>query len=56
MALVLDPFILNILPRSLVPVAVYITIVAAAAWLLSGYVYRWLSLVAVESSEKGHTD
>ena len=45
---VLDPFLLNVLPRSLVPVAAYITVVAVAAWFLSAYVYRWLLLVVEE--------
>ena len=53
---VLDPFLLNVLPRSLVPVAAYITIVAVAAWFLSAYVYRWLLLVLQEPLQKVRTD
>jgi hypothetical protein len=54
--LVLDPFLLNVLPRSLGPVAVYITVVAIGAWFLSGYIYRWLLSVAVEAPPKRHRD
>lgn len=54
--IILDPFILNILPRSLGPVAVYITLVAVGAYFLSGYIYRWLLSLAVEPPPKPHTD
>ncbi|KAF2854961.1 hypothetical protein T440DRAFT_199213 [Plenodomus tracheiphilus IPT5] len=54
--LILDPFLLNIFPRSLGPVAIYITAVAVGAWFLSGYIYRWLLSVASETPSKPHTD
>lgn len=54
--IILDPFLLNVLPRSLVPVAVYITFVAVAAWFVSGYTYRWLLSEVENSSNKAHTD
>lgn len=54
--LVLDPFILNIFPQSLVPIALYLTAVAAGALLLSGYIYRWLLSVATDPPSKPHTD
>lgn len=53
---VLDPFLLNIFPRSLGPVAIYITAVAIGAWFLSGYIYRWLLSVVSEAPSKPHTD
>jgi hypothetical protein len=53
---VLDPFILNIFPQSLGPVALYITAVAVGAFFLSGYIYRWLLSVAAEQPSKPHTD
>lgn len=53
---VLDPYILNILPRSLAPTAAYITLVAIGAWFLSGFIYRWLLLVAIEPPQKPHAD
>ena len=54
--IILDPFILNILPRSLQSTAIYISIVSVGAWFLSGYIYRWLALVAVEPPLKDHAD
>jgi hypothetical protein len=54
--IILDPFILNILPRSLGPTAVYISFVAVGAWFLSGYIYRWLTSVAEERPLKGRVD
>lgn len=56
---VLDPFILNILPKSLGPVAIYITVVAIAAWFLSAYICGWLiaaAAITTESPNKPHSD
>jgi hypothetical protein len=53
---VLDPFLLNVLPRSLVPVAIYITAVAVGSWFVSGYIYRWLLSVIEGSPHKPHVD
>jgi hypothetical protein len=53
---VLDPFILNILPQSLGPVALYIIAVAIGGWFLSGYIYRWLASVAAEEPDKPHAE
>ncbi|KAF1943368.1 hypothetical protein EJ02DRAFT_443433 [Clathrospora elynae] len=54
--IILDPFILNVFPRSLAPVAVYISAVVIGAWFLSAYVYDWLLHVAAEVPSKPHTD
>ncbi|KAG9195551.1 hypothetical protein G6011_00672 [Alternaria panax] len=54
--IILDPFILNVFPQSLAPVAAYITAVAVGAWFLSAYIYRWLLSVAAEAPSKPHTD
>jgi hypothetical protein len=54
--IILDPFILNILPRSLGPTAIYITIVAVAAWFISGYIYRWIIAVSIEFEDKDLKD
>ncbi|KAF2016589.1 hypothetical protein BU24DRAFT_205979 [Aaosphaeria arxii CBS 175.79] len=54
--IILDPFILNILPRSLIPVGIYIIILAVGAWFLSAYLYRWLLSIATEAPSKPHTD
>ena len=39
---VLDPFLLNILPRSLLPTGVYLIILAVFAWYLSGFIWQGL--------------
>ncbi|KAF2640600.1 hypothetical protein P280DRAFT_400418 [Massarina eburnea CBS 473.64] len=46
--IILDPFILNVLPRSLGPTAIYISIVSVFAWFLSAYIYRCLVSFANE--------
>lgn len=54
--IILDPFLLNILPRSLGPLAIYITAVAVGAWFLSAYIYRWLLSTVNDPPLKPHTD
>lgn len=39
---VLDPFLLNILPRSLLPTGFYLIVLAVLAWYLSGYIWQGL--------------
>ncbi|KAF2182698.1 hypothetical protein K469DRAFT_585537 [Zopfia rhizophila CBS 207.26] len=53
--IILDPYLLNILPRSLGPTAIYISAVAVGAWFLSGAIYRWLVQLAQEAP-KPHAD
>lgn len=38
--IILDPYLLNIFPKSLLPTAGYILVVAAASWFVSAYVWR----------------
>jgi hypothetical protein len=45
---ILDPYILNVFPKSLTPTASYILLVALAAWFLSGWVSRLLIAPAPE--------
>ncbi|KAM0797577.1 hypothetical protein BDR22DRAFT_436341 [Usnea florida] len=40
--IILDPFLFNILPRSLLPTGVYLIILAVFAWYLSGFIWRAL--------------
>jgi hypothetical protein len=37
--IILDPYLLNIFPQSLVPTAVYIVIIVIIGWFLSGWTY-----------------
>lgn len=46
----LDPFLLNVLPRSLAPTAVYIVAVAIVSYLVARSVATWLSDLAAETA------
>ncbi|KAH7392833.1 hypothetical protein BKA66DRAFT_411278 [Pyrenochaeta sp. MPI-SDFR-AT-0127] len=54
--IILDPFLLNIFPQSLIPFAIYASAVAVGAWFLSGYIYRWLLSTATDPLSHLHTD
>jgi hypothetical protein len=41
--IILDPYLLNVLPRSLVPTGVYLIIISILSYYLSGAIYAWLS-------------
>lgn len=46
---ILDPYLLNVLPRSLVPTVCYVLVVAAASWLVAQSVLAGIrGLVAAE--------
>ncbi|RYP40798.1 hypothetical protein DL767_001444 [Monosporascus sp. MG133] len=46
--IILDPFILNILPRSLVPTVAYIIVVATITWFIARGISSWVRGVAAE--------
>lgn len=50
--IILDPFILNILPQSLLPTGLYLTIIAVIAWYLSGYIWHIFSEIASPDHDK----
>lgn len=43
---ILDPYLLNVFPKSLVPTACYLIILAVGSWFLSGLIWRLLIRVA----------
>jgi len=45
--IILDPFVLNALPRSLLPTVAYIIILAAGSWFLSKRVNKWIQFISV---------
>lgn len=56
--IILDPYIGNVLPRSLVPTVAYITLLAIGSWYLSKYISRWVQSLArddMESRSKSKT-
>lgn len=42
MPTVLDPFLLNVLPKSLLPTSFYLIVLAVLAWYLSGFISQGL--------------
>ena len=51
---VLDPFLLNVLPRSVAGTACYLVAVAAAAWVVAGRAVSWIEgLIASTGSATG---
>ena len=43
---ILDRYLLNVFPQSLVPTAIYITSLAVVSWFVAGYVRRLLASIA----------
>ncbi|MCJ1363892.1 hypothetical protein MMC16_003001 [Acarospora aff. strigata] len=52
--IILDPYALNIFPKSLLPTAVYITILAVLGWFVSDIIWKWLAS-AVEEPQAGQS-
>ncbi|KAH8820492.1 hypothetical protein F5884DRAFT_744846 [Xylogone sp. PMI_703] len=44
--IILDPYLFNIFPRSLLSTGAYIGLLAIGGWILSGYISRWLRKIA----------
>lgn len=44
--IILDPFLFNVFPRSLIPTATYIAILAIGAWYLSKYISELVQRVS----------
>jgi len=53
--IILDPYIFNVFPGSLVPTAGYIVILAIVSWYLSEYISRWVQNIprtGIDSQKK----
>lgn len=50
--IILDPYLFNIFPRSLVPTAGFLVIVTIISWYLAKYVAKWLQMVARTDEQK----
>ncbi|KAL8397332.1 hypothetical protein RB594_004162 [Gaeumannomyces avenae] len=48
--IILDPFILNVLPQSLAPTVVYVLFVAAIFWFVAQRAAAWVQKLAVDGS------
>lgn len=53
--LILDPFLWNVFPRSLVPTAVYTVIIAVVAYFVGGVLARSLSDILANAARKDET-
>ena len=51
--IILDPYVFNVFPKSLGPTAAYILVLAVGAWLVSGFVWRFLR---PDSTSKSHKE
>ncbi|KXH31063.1 hypothetical protein CSIM01_07948 [Colletotrichum simmondsii] len=53
--LILDPFLFNALPRSLMPTVAYIVLVALSAWFLSKRILAWIQPVLADEGRATET-
>lgn len=53
--LILDPFLFNALPRSLMPTVAYIVLVALSAWFLSKRILAWIQPVLADEGRSTET-
>lgn len=49
--IILDPFIFNVLPRSLIPTIRYIIVVAVLSWFLAQRISTWIRAVAIQQDQ-----
>lgn len=49
--IILDPYLLNIFPTSLLPTAAYVLLVAVAGWFLSAYVWQLMLKLAIAADD-----
>lgn len=49
---ILDPYILNILPQSMVPTICYVIVISTIAWLVAQQIAGWLRRVALSGADK----
>ncbi|KAI1460970.1 hypothetical protein F4805DRAFT_416166 [Annulohypoxylon moriforme] len=48
--IILDPFLLGVLPRSLLPTVGYITAVAVTSWFIARYISIWICKLGAEAN------
>lgn len=53
--IILDPFLFNVLPRSLLPIVGYIVVVAAGSWFLARYIAAEIKKVALQGDDAKDT-
>jgi hypothetical protein len=53
--IILDPFVLNVMPRSLVPTVGYILALVPIAWLTAGWISTWTQSLAIKMRDEGES-
>lgn len=48
--IILDPFLLGVLPRSLLPTVGYIAAVAITSWFIARYISIWIRNLGAEAN------
>lgn len=49
--IILDPYVFNLLPRSLLPTIGYIIVVAILSWFMGRRISSWIQSVAAEEPD-----
>lgn len=50
--IILDPYLFNLFPKSLVPTAGFLLTVSIISWYLAKYIAKWLQMVARTDGQK----
>ncbi|EKD17505.1 hypothetical protein MBM_04366 [Drepanopeziza brunnea f. sp. 'multigermtubi' MB_m1] len=50
--IILDPFVFNVFPRSLLPTATYLVLVAVGSWYLAKFISGWMENISRATFEK----
>ncbi|KAI1825350.1 hypothetical protein F4861DRAFT_538035 [Xylaria intraflava] len=50
--IIMDPFISNILPRSLIPTVAYIIVVAIVSWFMGNWISSWVCQIAAQPTKQ----
>lgn len=53
---ILDPYLANVLPRSLAPTVAFIILVGICGWFLSGMIWQKLQAAAEVGGSKRHIE
>lgn len=54
--IILDPYIFNVFPQSLLPTGILVVVIAIGAWTLSGVVWRSLRYLNTPGESKPHKE
>ena len=55
-SLVLDPFVLNIIPQSLLPTIAYLVIIGILGYFAASAIWKWIQMTNQQASSKPHSE